>query len=90
MNRFKACFFAALFLALTAFKIMCPSVAETMRSKLWSAAQCDMDYTETLTAMGRSFADGSAADELISALGLNIQEKVPAAVDGQSAPGEDA
>lgn len=87
MNRFKVCFFAALFLALTAFKIMFPNVAESMRSKLWSAAQCDMDYTETLTAMGRSFADGAAADELISALGLNIQDKVPVAVEGQAAPG---
>lgn len=90
MSRLKACFFAALFLALTALKLLFPSATEAVRSKLMSAAQCDVNYTETLTAMGRSFVDGEAADELISALGLFIQERVPAAMDEQSAAGEGA
>ena len=90
MSRFKACFFAALFLAFTALKLLFPGETEAMSSKLWSAAQCDVNYTEALTAMGRGFVDGEAADELISALGLHVQDKVPAAIDEPSAAGEGA
>ena len=89
MSRFKACFFTALFLALTALKLLFPNATEAVRGKLWSAAQSDVNYTETLTAMGRSFVDGEAADELISALGIYTQERVPAAMDELSEAGED-
>lgn len=89
MSRLKAFIFAAAIAVLTMLKILCPTVTDELRTRLWSAAQCEADYTEALTAMGRSVSKGEAADELISALGLFSQEKIPAAMDS-AAPGEDA
>lgn len=90
MSRAKVCFFSLLFLTLTALKLLFPDLTQDMRAELWGAAQCDMDYTETLTAMGRCFAEGEAADKLISALGLDTRKNIPAAAGENAASGEDA
>lgn len=90
MRRLKLCFFAALFAALTALKLLCPLLTETLQQQVWSAAQCDVDYTETLTAMGRSFVVGGAGEELISALGFDRQEDIPASTEGLGIQSEDA
>lgn len=89
MSRLKAFIFAVIFAALTMLKILCPTVTDELRTRLWSAAQCEADYTGALTAMGRSFSKGEAAEELISALGLFSQENVPVTAES-TAPGEGA
>lgn len=89
MSKLKAFIFAALIAALTLVKILSPALTEELRTRLWSAAQCEADYAGALTAMGRSFSKGEAAEELISALGLDEQEKLPAAAEGPE-PGKDA
>lgn len=89
MSRLKAVILAVIFAALTMLKILCPAATNELRTRLWSAAECEADYSETLTAMGRSFSKGGAAEELISALGLFQQEKIPAATES-AATGEEA
>lgn len=89
MSRLKAFIFAMIFAALTVLKITCPTITDELRTRLWSAAECEADYSETLTAMGRRFSKGGAAEELISALGLFSQERIPAATES-AAPGEGA
>lgn len=75
MKRSRTVIFAAVFAALTAVKIFCPEQTAALRAQARSAVERDMDYTQTVSAMGRRLLEGGAGEELIAALGFGGAEE---------------
>lgn len=75
MKKSRTVIFAAVFAALTALKIFCPEQTAALREQARSAVERDMDYSRTVTAMGKRLLEGAAGEELIAALGFGRAEE---------------
>ena len=67
MRRTKLYISAALFIIITALKLLSPSLAGDIRQRLLPAIEHDTDYKAVMTEIGTTLSDGRAA---ISALGI--------------------
>ena len=84
MERLKIYAACAVFLFLTALKLLFPDTAAELRTQIHSIIDHNDDYTEMVQTLGRSLAESSWGNKLVAALGMDRgeakqeQEAVPA------------
>ena len=84
MERLKIYAASAVFLFLTAVKLLFPDTAAELRTQVHSIIDHNDDYTEMVQTLGRSLAESSWGNKLVAALGMDRgeaeqkQEAVPA------------
>ncbi len=71
MERIKIYAASAVFLFLTAIKLLFPDYAETVRTQVHSIIEHDDDYTAMVQTLGRSLSESRLGDELVAALGID-------------------
>ena len=84
VERLKIYAASAVFLFLTAAKLLFPDTAAAVRAEVHSIIDHNDDYTEMVQTLGRSLAESSWGNKLVAALGMDRgeteqkQETVPA------------
>ena len=74
MERLKIYAACAVFLFLTAVKLLFPDTAAELRTQVHSIIDHNDDYTEMVQTLGRSLAESSWGNKLVAALGMNRRE----------------
>ena len=74
MERLKIYAACAVFLFLTAVKLLFPDTAAELRTQVHSIIDHNDDYTEMVQTLGRSLAESSWGNKLVAALGMDRGE----------------
>ena len=67
MDRIRIWIASALFVLLTAIKLLFPAQMDVLRREAWRLAGTDRDYKAAVTAIGRGLSDKKLGEKLIAA-----------------------
>ena len=75
MNRIRVVIASALFILLTAIKLLFPAQMDALRREAGRLAGADRDYKAAVTALGRGLSDKDLGEKLIAVFRDYAQEQ---------------
>lgn len=75
MERIKIYAASAVFIALTAMKLLFPANAEALREQIFEIIDHNDDYAAMVQTLGRKISEGRLGNELVEALGIEREQE---------------